>query len=158
MIRASVKRLIRSIYVMRCGYCLVSEAETGAEMTYDHFQPQSKGGTDAKDNLVYACHASNEFKGEYFGDTADTRLLHPLEDDLSTHLRREADGLLTPLTVAGERYLRVLQLNRPPLVLYRHNQHRQQQAAARDEAINRRLDAIMAQVQRIETKLQRRRQ
>jgi hypothetical protein len=44
MIRASVKRLVRSIYVMRCGYCQVSEAEAGAELTFDHFQPPSQGG------------------------------------------------------------------------------------------------------------------
>jgi 5-methylcytosine-specific restriction endonuclease McrA len=75
MIRASIKRLVRSIYVMRCGYCLVSEAEAGAELTYDHFQPQSQGGSDEASNLVYACHACNEFKGEYFGDTEETRLL-----------------------------------------------------------------------------------
>lgn len=57
MIRTAVKRLVRSVYVMRCGYCLLSEADIGAELTFDHFQPLTAGGTEDADNLVYACHA-----------------------------------------------------------------------------------------------------
>ena len=83
MIRVRDKRIIRSIYAMRCGYRLLSETEAGAELTYDHFQPQSQGGSDTSKNLVYACHACNEFKGEYFGETDAMRLLHPLHDDLT---------------------------------------------------------------------------
>src|SRR5579862_225634 len=130
MIRIAVKRLVRSIYVMRCGYCQVSEAEVGAEFTYDHFQPQSLGGSDDADNLVYACHACNEFKGEFFGATEETRLLHPLHDDLTLHLREGEEGYLQGITAAGNRYIERLQLNRPPLVLYRHDQRRAEQSIA----------------------------
>jgi len=152
MIRAAVKRLVRSIYVMRCGYCLVSEAEVGAEMTYDHFQPQSQGGSNDQENLVYACHACNEFKGDYFGDTEDTRLLHPLHDDLKHHLGHRLDGTLQGVTPAGQRYIERLQLNRPPLVLYRRNGQRAEQSIERYQAINARLEQIMVRVQRIEEK------
>jgi hypothetical protein len=158
MIRAQVKRLVRSIYVMRCAYCGVSEAEAGAELTYEHFQPKSRGGSDGKENIVYACHACNEFKGEYFGETDETRLLHPLHDDLKAHLRLESDGTLQGITTAGERYIRVLQLNRPPLILRRKNEFRAEQVVQNYVTIDRRLDAIMERVQRIEERLRSRKQ
>ena len=152
MIRASVKRLVRSIYVMRCGYCQVSEAEVGAELTCGHFQPQSQGGSDDWENLVYACHACNEFKGDYFGDTEETRLLHPLHDDLTQHVRHEADGTLQAVTSAGQRYIERLQLNRPPLVLYRRSGQRTEQHNERYQAISVRLEQIMARIERVEAK------
>lgn len=157
MIRASVKRLVRSIYVMRCGYCQVSEAEVGAELTYDHFQPPLQSGSDDADNLVYACHACNEFKGDYFGDTEETRLLHPLRDDLKLHLRQEPDGTLQGITALGQRYIERLQLNRPPLILYRLNAQRAERSDARYQAIDDRLDQIMARVQRVEEQTRSRR-
>jgi hypothetical protein len=157
MIRANVKRVVRSIYVMRCGYCGVTEAAAGAELTYDHFQPQTKGGSHRKDNIVYACHACNEFKGNYFGETEETRLLHPLRDDLTTHLRHETDGTLSGMTAAGERYIRILQLNRPPLVLRRKDELRLEESVTRYETIDARLDVIMERVQRIEEQLNSRR-
>lgn len=157
MIRASVRRLVRSIYVMRCGYCHVSEADVGAELTYDHFQPLSHGGSDEQDNLVYACHACNEFKGEYFGKTEDARLLHPLRDDLRLHLRQEADGTLQSITPSGQRYIERLQLNCPPLVLYRQNALRAAQSTTRYEALNDRLKQVMIRIQRIEDRTKHRR-
>ena len=38
-----------------CEYCGVSEVDSGGMLTIDHFQPKSKGGTDALRNLVYCC-------------------------------------------------------------------------------------------------------
>jgi HNH endonuclease len=46
---------VRGRYHNRCGYCSVSETETGGELTIDHFQPVSAGGNDSDDNLVYCC-------------------------------------------------------------------------------------------------------
>lgn len=157
MIRVAVKRLVRSIYVMRCGYCLLSEAEIGAELTYDHFQPHVKGGSDAADNLVYACHACNEFKGDYYDDTEEMRLLHPLRDDLSLHLRQEADGTLEGITSAGQRYITQLQLNRLPLILHRQNQRKIELSEARYLSIDARLEQIMARIQQIEEQTRSRR-
>ena len=150
MIRAKVKRLVRSIYVMRCGYCGLSEAEIGAELTFDHFQPRSAGGSDEAENTVYACHACNEFKGDFWGDTDDTRLLHPLRDDLKLHIRERGDGMLEGITSAGKRYINQLQLNRTPLVLYRQSQIRERSREARLLSIDSRLDQILARIQTIE--------
>ena len=118
MIRAQTKRVVRAIYAFRCGYCGVSEVQSGAELTYDHFRPQAQNGTDDASNLVYACHACNEFKGDYWSEE-DTRLLHPLTDDLNQHIVEEANGTLRPLTALGRVFVNQLQLNRPTLVANR---------------------------------------
>lgn len=156
MIRAAAKRLARSIYVMRCGYCLLSEAEMGAELTFDHFQPQTAGGSDDVDNLVYACHACNEFKGEYWGETEDTRLLHTLRDDLSFHIQEQADGRLVGISAAGERYIQQLQLNRLPLVLHRQNLQRLNRFQSHYLSIDARLEQIIARIERIEKRKRQR--
>ena len=121
MIRAEVKRLVRATYAFSCGYCGVSETEVGAELTYDHFVPQSKGGADDAANLVYACHACNEFKGDYFESDDAARLLHPLRDDLTQHLRESATGELKAITASGAVFIARLQLNRAPHVRRRRN-------------------------------------
>ena len=54
--------------------------------------------------------------GEYRAEDGDTRLLHPLTDDLTQHSVEERDGTLRPLTTLGRVYLERLQLNRSALV------------------------------------------
>jgi HNH endonuclease len=103
VIRAQTKRIVRAIYVFRCGYCGVSEVQVGAELTYDHFCPQSQNGTDDAANIVYACHACNEFKGDYWSET---------------------EGILQALTSLGQIYIDQLQLNRPPLIENRMERQR----------------------------------
>lgn len=157
MIRAATRRLVRSIYVMRCGYCAVSEAEIGAELTCDHFYPQSKGGSDEPENLVYACHACNEFKGDTWGEDESTRLLHPLRDELSLHLEPQVDGTMRALTSEGQKFIEVLHLNRPPLVLRRQNEQRMERVIQHYEAISERLDEIMARMPPLEERARRKR-
>ena len=124
MIRVREKRITRAVYVCCCGYCGVSETLSGAELTYDHFRPQSQGGADNAANLVYACHACNEFKGEYWSEAEENRLLHPLTDDLTQHIIEEPTGALRPLTTLGQIYINQLQLNRAPLVANRLERQR----------------------------------
>jgi hypothetical protein len=50
---------VRERYGRCCGYCGVSETETGGELTIDHFRPVSASGDDSADNLVYACFRCN---------------------------------------------------------------------------------------------------
>jgi hypothetical protein len=38
----------------------------GGLLTIDHFQPRSKGGTDALENLIYACINCNQHKQDYW--------------------------------------------------------------------------------------------
>jgi HNH endonuclease len=117
--RRKEHQALRERYVFRCGYCGISEADAGALLTTDHFQPRSRGGSDEPDNLVYSCHACNEFKGEYWQPESVERILHPLLDDLSNHLAERPDGRLQPLTETGAFHIETLRLNRPGLVAHR---------------------------------------
>ncbi|GAC1310560.1 MAG: hypothetical protein NVSMB27_47490 [Ktedonobacteraceae bacterium] len=84
--RASLRQRIRVLYHYCCGYCGVRESDAGAELTIDHFQPRSVGGADVLENLVYCCHGCNEFKGDYWQEHEDLRLLHPLREDVAAHI------------------------------------------------------------------------
>ena len=109
MIRVQIKRIVRAVFAFRCGYCTISEAQCGAELTYDHFRPQSQAGTDDIANLVYACHACNEFKGDYWSEDEESRLLHPLTDDLNQHIVEEITGSLHARTALGQIFIDRLQ-------------------------------------------------
>lgn len=110
---------VRVRYSLRCGYCGVHEDEVGALLTVDHFQPRAQGGTDAPDNLVYCCHACNEFKGDCWNPTDAERLLHPLNEDLRVHLVERQDFTLEPRTFTGAFHITRLHLNRPQLIASR---------------------------------------
>ena len=148
MIRVQAKRTVRAIYAFRCGYCGVAEAQIGSELTFDHFRPQSQGGTDDVANLVYSCHACNEFKGEYWSEADVTRLLHPLTDDLTQHTVGEQDGTLRPLTVLGQVYLERLQLNRFPLVENRLERQRLSQIESHLAEVAATLHTILSEIKK----------
>ena len=150
MIRASTKRLVRSIFVLRCGYCSLSEDEIGAELTFDHFQPIAAGGSDEADNIVYACHACNEFKGEYWNESEQSRLLHPLRDEVFRHIEELETGILAGLTQLGENYIAQLKLNRRPLVQYRLQKRVRSQINQQFLGIDALLDQIVIRLNRIE--------
>ncbi len=112
---------VRRRYRGRCGYCDVAEAETGGELTVDHYQPTSAGGDDSEDNLVYCCFRCNSYKGDFVPTPEDMhhgfRILHPLLDDLTLHLRENPHiGALEPLTETGRFHIDLLYLNRPQLI------------------------------------------
>jgi hypothetical protein len=107
---------LRQIYGFSCAYCGISEDDAGAELTVDHWQPRSAGGSDALDNLVYACHACNGFKGDYWNPDSEERLLHPLRDNVDQHIQSDTNGMLIGLTVTGAFHIAQLQLNRPALI------------------------------------------
>lgn len=85
----------------RCGYCGIHEEEVGCELEIDHFHPRAAGGSDDLNNLVYCCSACNRIKSDFWSVDATHRLLHPLQDDISAHLREDADGCLVALLVGG---------------------------------------------------------
>ncbi len=148
MIRAQTKRIVRAVYAFRCGYCGVSEAQVGAELTFDHFRPQSQGGTDDAADLVYACHACNEFKGDYWTENSDTRLLHPLTDDLAQHVFEEANGTLRALTTLGQVYVERLQLNRAALVAQRQERQRLLRMESRLDEMTTTLSDILSEIRK----------
>jgi HNH endonuclease len=134
---------VRRRYNYRCGYCGVSEADTGGELTVDHYVPVSAGRDDSDDNLVYACFRCNMHKGDFLPDNTDLaaghRLLHPLLEDLTVHFEEDRFGQLIPLTITGHFHIEVLNLNRLPLI-----RHRQQiRATALEQERTRQLLAYV---------------
>lgn len=115
---------VRQRYRQSCGYCGVTETTVGGELTLDHYQPLSAGGSDELDNLVYACMKCNQYKSDFWPDDADLaqgrRLLQPGIDDAFLHMSEdEATGRLHGLTPTGAFHITVLRLNRPQLVAHR---------------------------------------
>ena len=130
---------VRRRYQHRCGYCGVSEAEAGGELTVDHYRPSASGGSDEDENLVYACSRCNQYKRDFFPTAEELsrgwRVLHPLRDDVAAHIRvNDLTGNAEPLGETGRFHIALLQLNRPALVQQR---------------LRRRLAALIAEKQRL---------
>ena len=122
MVSKSLREQARAQCGFKCGYCGVSEAESGGELEIDHYQPVTHGGTDAPANLVYACVACNRFKSDYWPEAEasdELKLLHPVLDDLPTHITEMPDGRLAGLTPRGWFHIHRLHLNRPAQIALR---------------------------------------
>jgi hypothetical protein len=148
------RQALRERYHFRCGYCGVHETDVGAQLTVDHFQPRARGGTNAIGNLVYCCHACNEFKGDYWNPDSPRRLLHPLHDDPAEHLALSDDGSLCNLTETGTFHIQRLQLNRPALVARRARELRLQAARAAQERMLQQLEDLQGELNYLKSQLQ----
>ena len=113
------RQALRERFGFACGYCGVSEASVGSELTVDHFQPTTAGGVDDVQNWVYACHACNSFKSDWWAPTPTQRVLHPLRDLPNQHFQECQDGTLEALTEPGLFHIELLHLNRAELVAHR---------------------------------------
>jgi len=158
MVSQALRESIRASYNFRCGYCGVTETESGGQLEIDHFCPQSHGGQDTLDNLTYACPACNRFKGDYWPApeaSPELMLLHPQQDDLSAHIELLPDGRLIGLTKRGWFHIQRLRLNRAQLVelwLQRAEEQRLRQILEHNrQAIAR----LRAQVQELEQEVER---
>lgn len=142
---AEIRNNVRQQYNFVCGYCGVPEISVGSELEIDHFQPTSRGGTDAPQNLVYAFTTCNRFKGNYWPEPNmphSLHLLHPLQDDVAHYIQETTDGRLVGLTSRGWFHIHWLHLNRPQLITFRQlkqNEQRLQEAIQRAEVVNEEL-------------------
>ena len=103
-----------------CEFCGVHENDCGGELTIDHFQPQSLGGDDSLENLLYCCFRCNLFKADYWPKhEGDLPLWHPRGEPANTHWFPLSDGKLFPATPIGRFTIDRLRLNRPALIAYR---------------------------------------
>lgn len=103
-----------------CEFCSVSETDVGGLLTIDHFQPQSKGGSDDQDNLIYSCVCCNQYKQDYWpASESEPRLWNPRQESISAHFLELDDGQVVAISPSGEFTIRRLRLNRAPLVAYR---------------------------------------
>jgi hypothetical protein len=103
-----------------CEYCGVTETDTGGQLTMDHFQPRSRGGSNEFENVLYCCFRCNLYKAAYWPLKADDPpLWNPRSEACELHLLVLPDGRLYPISVSGEFTLTRLRLNRPALLASR---------------------------------------
>ncbi|HQU85975.1 MAG TPA: HNH endonuclease signature motif containing protein, partial [Pyrinomonadaceae bacterium] len=115
-----IRQFVRERANYSCEYCGVSETDSGGELTIDHFKPQSKNGSDEKENLVYACVRCNLYKSDYYPETeTDKELWNPRFETSENHFVELPNGKLFALTDTGVFTIKLLRLNRNPLVNYR---------------------------------------
>jgi len=126
-----------------CEYCRLKEADIPAHLTMDHYCPQSKGGEDSLDNLVYACVWCNQRKQAYWPESsADIPLWNPRQSSSLEHFVFQADGTVSAISAIGVFTIQRLQLNRPALVAYRR---RKQSFDERDNLLRRYHELIALQ-------------
>jgi hypothetical protein len=111
----SLRSLVRSRAKAACEYCRFPEAEGNLPYTLDHIVARQHLGTDAADNLAFACPFCNLHKGTNLtGIDPDTgtvvRLFNPRADPWSTHFRWD-NFTIVPLTPTGRATVVVLALN-----------------------------------------------
>jgi HNH endonuclease len=109
-----------------CEFCGVRETDVGGTLTVDHYQPQSRGGGDNLENLIYACVCCNQYKQDYWStDESLPKLWNPRSQQYNKHFLELEDGQLLALTTIGEFTCQRLRLNRSPLIAYRLQRRRQ---------------------------------
>jgi hypothetical protein len=151
---------VRRRFGFRCGYCGVSETDTGGELTVDHHQPVAADGDDSDDNLVYACFRCNTYKGDFCPTPDDIQhgrwILHPLREPLAIHLREnEQTGWLETLTDTGRFHVLLLRLNRPQLVEHRIQTRLAQLLTANTQLLQEENQALQRRVTVLEDYLRR---
>lgn len=146
---SELREQVRTRAGFRCEFCGVDESDTAGELTLDHFQPRSKGGSDELENLVYCCHRCNEYKADYWPDQESAaRLWNPRRDPFELHFVLTEDGLVHPRTATAEFTIRRLRLNRPQLVAYRQrrwNLEEEQRLGERHRQVLALLEALQEQ-------------
>lgn len=130
-----------------CEYCGVREADTGGELTVDHFQPGTRGGSEDLSNLLYCCYRCNLYKADYWpNQPADLPLWNPRHEHAGTHFLALLDGSLYPITPVGAFTIGRLRLNRSPLLSYR----RRKQSESEEVKLLVRYREVIASLERLE--------
>ena len=153
--RAEERRSLRQRFGFRCGYCGVTERDVGSELTVDHFQPRSRGGSDDRENWVYSCHPCNEFKGDYWQPNSPQRILHPLRDPIAEHIVEQDDGTLRGDSMTGAFHIERLHLNRPQLVEHRRERRLREAAHRTHVRLLESLQELEEQIQTLIAQLER---
>lgn len=144
--RPDEREALRKRFQFRCAYCGVAEHDVGAELTTDHFRPRSRDGLHEPDNWVYCCHPCNQFKGDYWQPDSIQRILHPIRDDIATHIVERLDGVLVALSGTGEFHIERLHLNRLQLIAYRYERRQLEATRMRFHELVDRLDQLEVEV------------
>jgi HNH endonuclease len=125
---ASIREQVRQRAQCACEFCGITEVDAGGMLTIDHFQPRSKAGSDALENLIYACIGCNQYKQDYWPLTEIAPTLwNPRQESASQHFVEQEDGQLTALTAIGVFTIKRLRLNRSQLIAARKRRQEQSQ-------------------------------
>ena len=113
--RAEIKQFVESRARQRCEYCRMHQSLQGASFHVEHIVPVSLGGTDALDNLAWACPGCNLTKSNRViavdPETGrEVRLLHPRLDCWEEHLVWQG-YVLVGLTPIGRALIAAFDLN-----------------------------------------------
>lgn len=128
---ADLVEQVRSRAGYACEYCGVTETDSAGQLTVDHYRPQSQGGTDELDNLLYCCYRCNLYKAAYWpAQPGDPTLWNPRQEPMEKHLLTLTDGRLYPISATGQFTLERLRLDRPALRAYRLRNRVQREEAA----------------------------
>jgi hypothetical protein len=125
-ISQAIRQVVRERANFCCEYCGTSETDSGGELTVDHFQPISANGNDNEENLVWCCFRCNIYKSDYWTDNPNqTPLFNPRNNKFEEHFWLTESGKLLALTAIGEVTVKLLRLNRQPLVTKRRQDYQQ---------------------------------
>ena len=108
---------LREDFWWSCAYCSITEMEaSGIAFEIDHYLPQSHGGSDNYDNLMYSCDICNRKKSSWLSDsTARSLGIHVIrvdEEDPRDHIGLGDNGIsLLPKTKTGEHNIRLFDLD-----------------------------------------------
>jgi hypothetical protein len=110
-----------------CAYCRSPRWLLAAGLERDHIIPASKGGDNSPENICWACHKCNQFKGAKLSivdpKTEDlVPLFHPNLQNWHDHFRFSDDGsTIVGLTSIGRATILALRMNRPEMIALRMN-------------------------------------
>ena len=126
-IPSEVRQRVRERAGDRCEYCLSRQEYIMGRLHIDHIQPQSKGGSDAEDNLCLACELCNQYKWvQAEGVDPQTgqivNLFNPRQQKWTEHFSWRAGGTkILGKTACGRATVEALQLNNLLAVKVRQN-------------------------------------
>ncbi|MEM7129889.1 MAG: HNH endonuclease [Chloroflexota bacterium] len=122
-----LQKLIRQQAYNRCGYCLTQQQYLPWKLEIEHIIPQSKGGSDAEDNLWLACRSCNLYKSNQI-DAVDPLtgkrylLFNPREQVWWHHFQWSNEGtMIVGLTPCGRASVIALNMNNLVAVTVRRN-------------------------------------
>ena len=115
------KPYLKKEFSNKCVYCRKSDTfEDVGGFHVEHYRPKNQFKHLETDyaNLYYSCAACNRYKGTYWSDASENRVVNPCDHIMSHHLKFERNEV-TPLSEPGKTSLNILRLNSPQSIKYR---------------------------------------
>lgn len=111
----ALRRVVLERAEGRCEYCHIHYETTVMKHHVEHIQARQHGGTDELDNLAFACHHCNEYKGPNLTgidpETSKlTRLFHPRRDQWEDHFEIK-NGMMIGISPIGRTTIHLFKMN-----------------------------------------------